>query len=82
MRRTSYVSNEQGFFDPEYAEVYDVPLSFIPCSGSATDPKLELIPTRVRALEERIACEITFPHLVGYRYDLPRERLPCHNRPQ
>ncbi|MBA7552433.1 hypothetical protein ES705_44994 [subsurface metagenome] len=75
LRRTSYVSNEQGFFDPEYAEIYGVPFSFIPCSGSATDPKPGPIPTRVRALEERIACEITFPRLVGYRYDLPRERL-------
>jgi len=75
LRRTSYVSNEQGFFDPEYAEVYGVPFSFIPCSGSATDPKPGPIPTRVRALEERISCEITFPRLVGYRYDLPRERL-------
>jgi len=78
LRRTNYVANEQGFFDPEYAEVYGVPFSFIPCSGSATDPKPGLIPTRVRALEERIACEITFPRLVGYRYDLPKERLTAH----
>jgi type III restriction enzyme len=33
------------------------------------------MPTRVRALEERIACEITFPRLTGYRYDVPAERL-------
>ena len=33
------------------------------------------MPTRVRALEDRIACEITFPRLIGYRYDLPSERL-------
>jgi type III restriction enzyme len=78
LRRTNYVTNEQGFFDPEYAEVYGVPFSFIPCSGSATDPKPGPIPTRVRALEERIACEITFPRLVGYRYDLPKERLTAH----
>jgi type III restriction enzyme len=29
----------------------------------------------VRALEERIACEMTFPRLQGYRYELPSERL-------
>jgi len=29
----------------------------------------------VRALEERIACEITFPRLLGYRYDLGGERI-------
>jgi type III restriction enzyme len=75
LRRMSYVPNQNGFFDPEYAEVYGVPFSFIPCSGSATDPKLGPMPTRVRALEERIACEIRFPRLIGYRYDLPKERL-------
>lgn len=62
-------------FAPEYAEVYGVPFSFIPCSGSAKDPKPGPIPTRVRAMEDRIACEITFPRVVGYRYDLPGERI-------
>jgi type III restriction enzyme len=32
-------------------------------------------PTRVRAIPERIACEITWPRLLGYRYELPGERL-------
>jgi type III restriction enzyme len=62
-------------FPVEYAEVYGVPFSFIPCSGSTTDPKPGPIPTRVRALEDRIACEITFPRIDGYRYELPAERL-------
>jgi type III restriction enzyme len=75
LRRMSYVANEEGLFGPEYAEVYGVPFSFIPCSGSTADPKPGPIPTRVRALEERAACEITFPRLVGYRYDLPGDRL-------
>ena len=75
LRRVSYVANPEGRFEPEYAEVYGVPFSFIPCSGSASDPKPGPPPTRVRALEERIAREITFPRLLGYRYDLPGERL-------
>lgn len=75
LRRTSYVPNEEGKYEPEYAEVYGVPFSFIPCSGSATDPKLGPVPTRVRALEERITCEITFPRVIGYRYELPAEKL-------
>ena len=33
------------------------------------------MPTRVRALEDRIDCEITFPRIDGYRYELPAERL-------
>ncbi len=75
LRRMSYVPNDKGLFDPEYAEVYGVPFSFIPSAGSAVDPRPGPAPTRVRALEDRIGCEITFPRLIGYRYDLPGERL-------
>ncbi len=78
LRRMSYVTNDGGLFEPEYAEVYGVPFSFIPCSGSPKEPKPGPIPTRVRALEDRIACEITFPRLVGYRYELSGERLNAH----
>jgi type III restriction enzyme len=75
LRRMSYAANSEGRFEPEYAEVYGVPFSFIPCSGATTDPKPGPMPTRVRALENRIACEITFPRLQGYRYDIAGERL-------
>ncbi|MDD5558240.1 BPTD_3080 family restriction endonuclease [Candidatus Methylomirabilis sp.] len=75
LRRMSYAANGDGRFDPEYAEVYGVPFSFIPCSGATTDPKPGPLPTRVRALENRIACEITFPRLLGYRYDVVGDRL-------
>ena len=75
LRRMSYATNVGGKFDPEYAEVYGVPFSFIPCSGSQKEPRPGPVPTRVRALDERIACEITFPRLLGYRYDLKSERL-------
>jgi len=75
LRRKSYAANEHGHFNPEYAEVYGVPFSFIPCSGATVDPKPGPLPTRVRALESRIACEITFPRLLGYRYDVAGERL-------
>ncbi len=75
LRRMSYAANEQGHFDPEYAEVYGVPFSFIPCSGATPDPKPGPMPTRVRALEIRIACEINFPRLLGYRYDMAGERF-------
>jgi type III restriction enzyme len=75
LRRRRYVANAEGRFDPEYAEVFGVPFSFIPCSGSAANPKPGPMPTRVRALEDRIVCEITFPRVTGYRYELPPERL-------
>jgi type III restriction enzyme len=75
LRRMNYAVNEAGMFAPEYAEVYGVPFSFIPCSGSTSDPRPGPTPTRVRALEDRIACEIAFPRVTGYRYDLPGEKL-------
>lgn len=76
LRRMSYAVNENGHFAPEYAEVYGVPFSFIPCSGSTVEPEPGPRPTRVRALEERAQrCEITFPRLQGYKYEFPTERL-------
>ena len=75
LRRTSYVPGEDGLFSPEYAEVYGVPFSFIPTSGVGVVAKLPRVPTRVRALEERAALEIRFPRLIGYRYEVPTERL-------
>jgi type III restriction enzyme len=75
LRRVSYHPNESGVFDPEYAEVYGVPFSFIPTSGSAVDPKPPPKMTRVRALPERSSSEIRFPRIVGYRFELEGERL-------
>jgi type III restriction enzyme len=75
LRRRSYSPNADGKFDPEYAEVYGVPFSFIPSAGSEKAPKPGPSPTRVRALEERLACEITFPRVVGYRYQFEGEKL-------
>ncbi len=75
LRRMSYAASDNGRLDPEYAEVYGVPFSFIPCSGTTVDPKPGPLPTRVRALDSRISCEIKFPRLLGYRFDLAGERL-------
>jgi type III restriction enzyme len=75
LRRISYATDNNGMFEPEYAEVYGVPFSFIPCSGSTSSPKPGPATTRVRALEDRTSAEITFPRVTGYRYDLPSERL-------
>jgi type III restriction enzyme len=75
LRRMSYAVNDDGKFGPEYAEVYGVPFSFIPTSGSSSSPAPGALSTRVRALEDRIAAEITFPRLVGYRYEIPSKKL-------
>ncbi|MCB0953464.1 MAG: DEAD/DEAH box helicase family protein [Microthrixaceae bacterium] len=75
LRRRSYALGDDGRFSPEYAEVYGVPFSFIPASGAGAEPQPGPVPTRVRALEDRIAFEITFPRLVGYRWEIPDEHL-------
>lgn len=86
LRRMTYVTEKRSLdvngkvidfeaFPTEYAEVYGVPFSFIPCSGSGEGPKPPVPTTRIRALEERQTCGITFPRLTGYRYELPGEIL-------
>jgi len=75
LRRRSYTANDEGRFDPEYAEVYGVPFSFIPAAGSSTTPPPGRPVTRVRALTERADCEIRFPRVVGYRHELSTEHL-------
>lgn len=75
LRRMSYAANDAGMFVPEYAEVYGVPFSFIPCSGAGGDPKPPKETTRVRALPEREHLEITFPRLTGYKFDLPEDHI-------
>ncbi len=75
LRRVSYDTDAEDRFSPEYADVYGVPFSFIPTAGGTTDPPLQKEAHRVRALAERVALEIMYPRVVGYRYDLPAERL-------
>ncbi|MCD6198879.1 MAG: restriction endonuclease subunit R, partial [Deltaproteobacteria bacterium] len=89
LRRRSYTTKPQRVeingktfefeaFPVEYAEVYGVPFSFIPCAGSSPDPEPGPEITHVRALEDRISCEITFPRLLGYRYEFPSETLAAN----
>ena len=55
LRRTSYEVNNEGFFDPQYVNIFGVPFTFLPhedggdttTAGSMTDPKLvETVPER------------------------------------
>ncbi len=80
LRRVSYDADPAGMFEPEYAEVYGVPFSFIPTVGSGAAP-IQKEMFRVRALPERTDLELTFPRVTGYRYDLPTERLRAEFAP-
>lgn len=82
LRRRSYVADAAGMFAPEYAEVYGVPFSFIPTAGSQGDPPDPPRLTRVRALAERSQAEITFPRVVGYRYELAAQRIDVRFGPE
>lgn len=69
LRRRSYEPDENGFFTPEYADVYGVPFQFMPTVGK--DKNRIIKPTRsVHALPERKEAEITFPRLAGYRLEI------------
>ncbi|MBW2341842.1 MAG: DEAD/DEAH box helicase family protein [Deltaproteobacteria bacterium] len=89
LRRISYTTEAQHLdvngrtveleaFPVEYAEVYGVPFSFIPCAGSTVEPKPGPEITHVRALEDRISRAISFPRLIGYRYEFGSEKLAAH----
>ncbi len=74
LRRASYDANEHGLFDPEYAEVLGVPFTFLTTTGKGkTRPPKSIL--TVRSLPERSHLRIEFPHVVGYRYEMPVERL-------
>ncbi|MDQ2844637.1 MAG: DEAD/DEAH box helicase family protein [Acidobacteriota bacterium] len=80
LRRMSYSATKdpetgEDRFAPEYAEVYGIPFSFIPAAGATKEAEPGPMPTRVRSLEDRLASLISFPRLLGYRYELPDARL-------
>jgi len=75
LRRTSYATDDNGLFLPEYAEVYGVPFSFIPAKGGPSHPREQKEVHRVRAMPERSSAEIRYPKLLGYRYEIGEDRL-------
>jgi type III restriction enzyme len=78
LRRTSYEPNEDGLLEPDYAEVYGVPFSFIPTAGTAAEPKPPKPVHHVKAMADRANLEITYPRVIGYRYELPSDSLTAN----
>lgn len=75
LRRRSYAVNDEGRFEPEYANVYGIPFAFIP-----TDRPVAEVPPKSPAVEVctvagREHLRIAFPHLDGYRVEVPNEDL-------
>jgi len=74
LRRASYDPTPEGFFEPEYAEVVGVPFTFLTTTGRGkTRPPKPVL--TVRSLRERSELRIEFPRVLGYRFELPTERL-------
>ena len=71
LRRRSYAPNEDGRFEPEYAEVYGVPFAFIPTDRAVQVPTLRRPAVEVFAVADRHDLRIEFPKLDGYRIELP-----------
>jgi type III restriction enzyme len=75
LRRQSYDLNEENLFNTEYADILGIPFDFTAKPVIAPpQPPRETI--QVKAIRpERDHLEIRFPRVVGYRIELPEERL-------
>ena len=76
LRRQSYDLNEDdGLFDVEYADILGIPFDFTakPVIAPPQPPRDTIHVQAVRP--ERDHLEIRFPHVQGYRVELPEERL-------
>ena len=75
LRRTSYELNRDGFFDPEYVNIFGIPFSFIPQEEAVggnprpPSPKLPIFPD-----PEKEKYKITWPNVERIDFDL-RPRL-------
>src|SRR5437588_6982269 len=81
LRRRSYTVGDDGLLIPEYADIFGVPFTGFPVAGLPEEraPATPRPGKAVRAVPEwlldRPWLEVTFPRVVGYRFDVPAERL-------
>jgi type III restriction enzyme len=75
LRRQSYDLNEAGLLNVEYADVLGIPFDFT-AKPVVAPPQPPRETVQVKAVRpDRDALEIRFPRVVGYRVELPEERL-------
>ncbi len=74
LRRASYDATPEDMFEPEYAEIYGVPFSFLSVSGKGRVKVAKAVRT-VTTLPDRSDLRIEFPRLTGYRYEMPTDHL-------
>ena len=92
LRRTSYETNQHGFFEPEYVNIFGVPFTFLPHESGGGTPPPPRPKTPIGPLPEKAGYEITFPMVIrveriyGAELSLDWERveplrLDPHNTP-
>jgi type III restriction enzyme len=75
LRRQSYDLNEEELFNVEYADVLGIPFDFA-AKPVVAPPQKPRETIHVKAMRpERDALEIRFPRVLGYRVELPEDRL-------
>ena len=75
LRRRSYALNADGYFEPEYANIYGVPFQFLPTDRPISDPPPPLPTIVVESVPGRERLRITFPKLEGYRVEVPDDAI-------
>jgi len=64
LRRTSYETDTEGRFKPEYVNVFGVPFSFLPHEGGDGEGPGETFKTAIEVLPERKDLEIRWPNVL------------------
>jgi type III restriction enzyme len=64
LRRTSYETDTEGRFKPEYVNVFGVPFSFLPHEGGDGEGPGESFKTAIEVLPERKELEIRWPNVL------------------
>ncbi len=65
LRRVSYDTADDGFFEPEYVNIFGVPFTFLPHEGGDGPPPPPPPPkTKIEPVNEKIEHEITWPNVL------------------
>ena len=81
LRRTSYETNEEGFFVPEYVNIFGVPFTFLPHEGGGDEPPPPppAPKTRIEPVADRKTYEIAWPNVIRINHEYrPQLTLNLH----
>jgi type III restriction enzyme len=67
LRRSNYEVGDDGKLTEEVAKVFGVPFEIIPFKENKTGPRPSVRRHHIHALPDKVACEIQYPRVEGYR---------------